>query len=279
MGQKTHPVQLRASKPLHSSWYSRSQYADILHYEIGLRKTLGFPFRERTSIGPIFTVWNPRGLSLTLTYLSKKENLAFGKESLSLPSSHRTHMASHKSGGFDQVRPYFGKHKASVQRLCSFLQQKNCGNSSQASVLGRKTHTKKTHNLWSPLILSSRAYGWWIRRIQAFSLESSCQTAQTVAQSLVQRIEEGGKIRNILDTTIREAQNSTSVQGMKIRIAGRLQGAEIASAQSKQWGLLGLNTLSQRVDYAHERAHISAGIIGVQVWLSFRRKDMKSSSR
>ena len=140
-------------------------------------------------------------------------------------------------------------------------------------------HESDIHVCIGPLVSASRAYGWWIQHVHAYSLESPYQTAQTAAQRIVQRIEEGGKIRTILETSIREARNTSSVQGMKIRIAGRLQGAEIASAQNKQWGTLGLHTLSQRVDYAYARAHITAGIIGVQVWVSFRRKTVKGRSK
>ena len=296
MGQKTHPAQLRAAKPLHSCWYSRSQYANILHYELGLRKNLSLPFHKKTSAGPVFTAWSARGVSLTLTYIPKSEDFSVRKGTahneyaalmgsrLSDPSLRTKHTNASQASSENTLRkvkglfsllhhgfstPYINKKKGKGNEDLRFTQAR----------IPHKGHRRPfglqrpygPEALWRPFARTNRAYGWWLQRVHAYSLESPYQTAQTTAALIAHRIEEGGKIRSILDTIIREAQNTASVQGIKVRIAGRLQGAEIASAQNKQWGTLGLHTLSQRVDYASARAHITAGIIGVQVWLSFRR--------
>ena len=313
MGQKTHPVQLRSSKPLFSCWYSRSQYADILHYELGLRKHIMLPFSKRAFLGNVFTKWNARGLMVALTCISKKES-AFTLYNGDLTENQHASMPVPST---KPLQPFAGQksvhtgrdlrllsHREKADHLVPLLRRASVekGNlhSAQAPMdqngpsgplralqpteANEPSGTQSLKRLKSPfgpqgpLVSANRAYGWWIQHVHAYSLESPYQTAQTAAQRIVQRIEEGGKIRTILETSIREARNTSPVQGMKIRIAGRLQGAEIASAQNKQWGTLGLHTLSQRVDYAYARAHITAGIIGVQVWVSFRRKAVKGRS-
>ena len=40
MGQKTHPIQLRARKPTHTCWHTRAQYANLLHYNTQLQQGL-----------------------------------------------------------------------------------------------------------------------------------------------------------------------------------------------------------------------------------------------
>jgi small subunit ribosomal protein S3 len=55
--------------------------------------------------------------------------------------------------------------------------------------------------------------------------------------------------------------------GVKIKLAGRLGGAEIARVEDLKRGQIPLQTLRANIDFARERAHMTYGDIGVKVWI------------
>ena len=60
--------------------------------------------------------------------------------------------------------------------------------------------------------------------------------------------------------------------GIKIKISGRINGAEIARSQSYNEGKVPLHTLRAYIDYGVASAHTTYGIIGVKVWVYDDRK-------
>ena len=60
---------------------------------------------------------------------------------------------------------------------------------------------------------------------------------------------------------------SRDVLGAKVRIAGRLNGAEIARAEVFADGSLPLQTLRANIDYAQITAYTTYGTIGIKVWI------------
>ena len=56
-------------------------------------------------------------------------------------------------------------------------------------------------------------------------------------------------------------------EGIKVRVAGRLGGAEIARAESYLEGRVPLHTLRADIDYATAEALTTYGILGVKVWI------------
>ena len=67
----------------------------------------------------------------------------------------------------------------------------------------------------------------------------------------------------------RAAQNCTrqGALGVKVRVAGRLGGAEIARAEWHKEGRVPLQTLKADIDYGVAEANTTYGIIGVKVWI------------
>ena len=59
----------------------------------------------------------------------------------------------------------------------------------------------------------------------------------------------------------------SGAKGVKIRCAGRLNGAEIARAEIVRVGSLPLHTLRSEIDYGFAEAHTTYGVIGVKVWI------------
>ena len=56
-------------------------------------------------------------------------------------------------------------------------------------------------------------------------------------------------------------------QGVKVMVAGRLNGAEIARTEWYREGRVPLHTLRADVDYGFAEAHTTYGVIGVKVWI------------
>jgi small subunit ribosomal protein S3 len=86
--------------------------------------------------------------------------------------------------------------------------------------------------------------------------------AQNVARQLERRIAFRRAMRRSIENALR-----FGAQGIKIRCAGRLNGAEIARAEWYQQGLLPLHTLKADIDYGFQTAYTTYGVIGVKVWV------------
>ena len=67
----------------------------------------------------------------------------------------------------------------------------------------------------------------------------------------------------------RAVQNSMRLgaEGVKVMLAGRLNGAEIARTEWYREGRVPLHTLRADIDYGVHEAHTTYGIIGVKVWI------------
>ena len=90
--------------------------------------------------------------------------------------------------------------------------------------------------------------------------------AQLVSESIAQQLERRIMFRRAMK---RAVQNSMRIgaQGIKVNIAGRLNGAEIARSEWYREGRVPLHTLRADIDYGFARARTTYGIIGVKVWI------------
>ncbi len=86
--------------------------------------------------------------------------------------------------------------------------------------------------------------------------------AQNVAQQLERRVQFRRAMRRVIQNAMR-----LGAKGIKVRVAGRLGGAEIARAEVYHQGRVPLHTLRADIDYAIAEAKTTYGIIGVKVWI------------
>ncbi len=86
--------------------------------------------------------------------------------------------------------------------------------------------------------------------------------SNNVAHQLTQRVSFRRALKRAVTTSMR-----MGAQGIKIRAAGRLGGAEIARAEGYHEGRVPLHTLRADVDYATSVAKTTYGTIGVKVWI------------
>jgi len=90
--------------------------------------------------------------------------------------------------------------------------------------------------------------------------------AQLVAESIAQQLERRIMFRRAMK---RAVQNSMRVgaEGIKVSVAGRLNGAEIARSEWYREGRVPLHTLRADIDYGFAEANTTYGVIGVKVWV------------
>lgn len=90
--------------------------------------------------------------------------------------------------------------------------------------------------------------------------------AQLVSESVALQLERRVAFRRAMKKAM-ESSFRFGAQGVKIRVSGRLNGAEIARSEWYQDGRLPLHTLRADIDYGFAEARTTYGIIGVKVWI------------
>nr|WP_319248056.1 30S ribosomal protein S3 [uncultured Celeribacter sp.] len=90
--------------------------------------------------------------------------------------------------------------------------------------------------------------------------------AQLVAESIAQQLERRVSFRRAMKRSVQNAMRMGAL-GIKVNVAGRLGGAEIARTEWYREGRVPLHTLRADIDYAHAEASTAYGIIGIKTWI------------
>lgn len=90
--------------------------------------------------------------------------------------------------------------------------------------------------------------------------------AKLLADSVAQQLERRVMFRRAMKRAIQNAMRQ-GAEGVKVRVAGRLGGAEIARAEWHKEGRVPLHTLRADIDYGLSEAKTTYGIIGVKAWV------------
>jgi len=89
---------------------------------------------------------------------------------------------------------------------------------------------------------------------------------QLVADSIAQQLEKRVASRRAAKKAIQTAMRY-GAKGIRIKISGRLGGAEIARSESYKEGRVPLHTLRADIDYATSEANTTYGVLGIKVWV------------
>ncbi|MEM1361405.1 MAG: 30S ribosomal protein S3 [Pseudomonadota bacterium] len=90
--------------------------------------------------------------------------------------------------------------------------------------------------------------------------------AQLVAESIAQQLERRVSFRRAMKRAVQNAMRMGAL-GIRVNVAGRLGGAEIARTEWYREGRVPLHTLRADIDYALSEAATPYGIIGIKVWI------------
>jgi small subunit ribosomal protein S3 len=91
--------------------------------------------------------------------------------------------------------------------------------------------------------------------------------AQLVAEDIAEQLEKRAGFRRTMKRSMEQTMEA-GAKGIKIQLAGRLGGAEMARREKQIAGSIPLSTLRAKIDYGFFEAKIAQGHIGIQVWIN-----------
>lgn len=126
-----------------------------------------------------------------------------------------------------------GKQGANVERLRQMLEQQ----------VGKKVHLK-------------------IEEIKVPETD-----ARLIAESIAEQLSRRVAYRRAMKQAVMQAMRRGTIQGVKIKIGGRLGGAEMSRSVTEMAGRVPLHTIRANIDFAVVHARTTYGRIGVKVWV------------
>nr|YP_009497115.1 ribosomal protein S3 [Psammoneis obaidii]AWT39828.1 ribosomal protein S3 [Psammoneis obaidii] len=102
--------------------------------------------------------------------------------------------------------------------------------------------------------------------INVFEVERVDLNASLLADLVVDQLEKRIAFRRAIREALQRAQKQ-NVNGIKIQVSGRLNGAEMARSEWIRDGRVPLQTLRADIDYATKEANTIYGVLGIKVWL------------
>nr|YP_009315387.1 Ribosomal protein S3 [Yamadaella caenomyce]SCW23842.1 Ribosomal protein S3 [Yamadaella caenomyce] len=103
-------------------------------------------------------------------------------------------------------------------------------------------------------------------RVEVIEVTEPDTEARLLADFITQQLEKRIAFRRAVRQAVQRCQRA-KVQGVKIQVSGRLNGAEIARSEWVREGRVPLQTLRASIDYSYRIAHTTYGVLGVKVWL------------
>jgi small subunit ribosomal protein S3 len=104
-------------------------------------------------------------------------------------------------------------------------------------------------------------------QIKIKEVRNADSNAQIVAQNISRQLLARGSFRRTMKQAIANAIKKGNAQGVKVRLSGRLGGAEMSRTEEAKEGRIPLHTLRADIDYGFAEAHTTFGAIGIKVWV------------
>ena len=118
-------------------------------------------------------------------------------------------------------------------------------------------------------------------QINIYEVKKPETDARIVADSIARQIEGRVSYRRAIKMAIATAMRA-GAEGIKIQIAGRVGGAEMARTELIKEGRTPLHTFRADIDYALAEAHTKVGVLGIKVWICngevFGKKDLSPNA-
>jgi small subunit ribosomal protein S3 len=102
--------------------------------------------------------------------------------------------------------------------------------------------------------------------ISIIEIKNADLDAKLVAEAVAEQLSKRSSFRRVVKMKA-EAAMTAGAKGAKVRISGRLGGAELARVLEVRLGSLPLSTLQAHIDYGTAEARTTYGLIGVKVWV------------
>jgi small subunit ribosomal protein S3 len=102
--------------------------------------------------------------------------------------------------------------------------------------------------------------------INVIQVDQPNKNANLIADYVCDQLAKRVAFKRVMRDVIKRAQ-AENVQGIKIQISGRLNGAEMARSEWLKDGRMPLQTLRANIDYASKKSKTIYGIMGVKIWI------------
>jgi small subunit ribosomal protein S3 len=103
-------------------------------------------------------------------------------------------------------------------------------------------------------------------RINISEVRKPEMDAQLVAEGIAQQLERRVMFRRAMKRAVTNTMR-VGAEGIKVKVGGRLNGAEIARSEWYREGRVPLHTFRADIDYGFSEARTTYGVIGVKVWI------------
>ncbi|GHV84374.1 hypothetical protein AGMMS50212_17140 [Spirochaetia bacterium] len=104
-------------------------------------------------------------------------------------------------------------------------------------------------------------------QIKIKEVRNADNNAQIIAQNISRQLLARGSFRRTMKQAISNAIKKGNAQGVKVRLSGRLGGAEMSRTEEAKEGRIPLHTLRADIEYGFAEAHTTFGSLGVKVWV------------
>ncbi len=105
--------------------------------------------------------------------------------------------------------------------------------------------------------------------IKFFEVETPIKSARLIILLMFNKLRRGLPLKRVIKELFHFVEKGQDIQGIKLKISGRLSGEEKANVTYEKTGTLRLQTLITKVDYGFETYGTSYGSVGFKVWISF----------
>ena len=102
--------------------------------------------------------------------------------------------------------------------------------------------------------------------IKVFEIENVDLDAKLLSDLIAEQLEKRVAFKRAMREALQRAQKQ-NVNGIKIQVSGRLNGAEMARSEWVREGRVPLQTLRADIDYATTAANTIYGVLGIKIWL------------
>lgn len=104
-------------------------------------------------------------------------------------------------------------------------------------------------------------------KVEVDEIRSPESNAKLVGLMVRDALQKRMPFRRVLKQTVEKVMANREVQGVRIRIGGRLNGADMARSEDLKKGQIPLQTIRADIDFARVRASIPQGDLGIKVWI------------
>jgi small subunit ribosomal protein S3 len=104
-------------------------------------------------------------------------------------------------------------------------------------------------------------------QIKIKEIRNADGNAQIIAQNISRQLLARSSFRRTMKLAISNAMKKGNAQGVKVRLSGRLGGAEMSRTEEAKEGRIPLHTLRADIEYGFAEAQTTFGAIGVKVWV------------